>query len=365
MLTVKVPDWYLSEPGAIDKTGELVSRCGRHVTVIAGRTAWEIVGPACSTSLAAWRCDQTVLFLEGYPSVAAVRRLAEGALKAGAEVVLAVGGGKVCDAAKAVGNVIGVPIVAVPTVAATCAAWAARSILYTEEGAFDHTRWNERCPVTVIADTDVLMSAPRRYLGAGILDTLAKWYEFSPMFESDTGDVVANRKVTISKLAFDLLKRRGPDVFSGHDVSGEAQRAVIDAILFLAGDTGSFSTGTKARRGFAHSFYFTSTKVASTRSLLHGEKVAFGLLVQSVLQGRQDLVDAHLDELATYHTDYTLEEWGLDEAAIERIARATYEDWPDVRVLPFVPDAGSVVSAMLQANALVKERRKEVVVHGA
>lgn len=86
-------------------------------------------------------------------------------------------GGKVLDLSKAVGGKLGIPVVAVPTIAATCASWAAVSILYDDLGRFSGYIPNKRSPSLVLADTRVLATAPKRYLASGIGDTIVKWYE--------------------------------------------------------------------------------------------------------------------------------------------------------------------------------------------
>lgn len=50
--------------------------------------------------------------------------------------VVGIGGGKVLDAAKLVAERAQVPVVTIPTSAATCAAWTALSNVYDDTGAF-------------------------------------------------------------------------------------------------------------------------------------------------------------------------------------------------------------------------------------
>ncbi len=56
----------------------------------------------------------------------------------------------------------------------------------------------------VIVDTDIIAAAPERYLKAGIVDTLAKWYE--PDFSGSFSGEIAKKG---SKLAFDELVQHG------------------------------------------------------------------------------------------------------------------------------------------------------------
>ena len=371
MITIKAPERYRAHPGALAELGEEVARYGRHVLVITGANAsWHAVADELARSLEAWHVAFTRAALAGYPSVAEVRALDARAADEGADVIVGVGGGRALDAAKAVANECGLPIVTVPTVAATCAAWAARSILYTPEGTFDRIRWNRRGPVAVVADTDVLLAAPRRYLASGILDTLAKWYEFAPLLADDVTSVSADYTVAISKAAFDLLQAHGRTVYGGGGTAAERQ-AVVDAVLFLAGTSGS-AAGGAALRGFAHPVYFASTFYPAARRFLHGEKVAFGLAAQFVLQGRDDLLAHHLDDLAAYRAAYALDDWGVASEATAQVAaelaHRVYTGWPQVPAMPFVASEEAVASAVRRADAAIRAHRapgdREEIDHG-
>ncbi len=65
-----------------------------------------------------------------------IAALAENPAVAAADMIFAVGGGKALDTGKAYGEESGKPVFTFPTIASTCAATTAVSILYHADGTF-------------------------------------------------------------------------------------------------------------------------------------------------------------------------------------------------------------------------------------
>ena len=74
---------------------------------------------------------------EGYPTKVQVEDFANLARKEERGVIVGIGGGKIMDLSKAVANQAGLPVLLIPRIAATCAAFSPLSVLYTEEGKYD------------------------------------------------------------------------------------------------------------------------------------------------------------------------------------------------------------------------------------
>lgn len=284
MITVKTPYEYISLPGIAQDAGRYIKPVGNAALVIGSKTALSAVGKAFFDSLEKQAIRYQVKEFQGYPTYAAIDEAAELGREFGADVIVGIGGGKVLDTAKAAGQKTKTPVVAVPTIAATCAAWAALSIIYDEEGSFAGALSLESSPQLVLLDLDVLAQAPVRYLNAGIADTIAKWYESAPNLKK-TDDLHLRLGIKTAELALETIETKVPRVKEElqNRIVTKDFSDIIDSIVMLAGLVGS-TRSDSFFGGFAHPFYNSITRIPETRRRLHGEKVAFGLLTQAVIE---------------------------------------------------------------------------------
>lgn len=361
MIQIKAPDYYISEPGAVNRLKELVERVSGKThfkaLIIWSKTAKEKTVDSIERQFNDSGIEYSEVLFSGFPTEIKAGEYAAAAIGQNADVIIAAGGGKVMDVAKAASTISGIPVITVPTIAATCAAWAAVSILYLDSGDYDKAYWNPASPRAVIADTEIIASAPVRYLKAGIVDTLAKWYE--PIYEG-SNTFTTELSVFTAKQAYEYLKQNGADVVGNAEnhIIDEKTVRVIDCIIYLAGVVGSF-VGGQAFSGMAHPFYHSSRRIASTHHKLHGEIVAFGLVLQAVLENRsQDEIKEREEILSSFDNLYSLDEIGLNEESdIRIIAKRILEEFPNTEA--FRASEDSITEAFYAADRIVKKYRSE------
>jgi glycerol dehydrogenase len=241
------------------------------------------------------------------------------------DVVVAVGGGKAIDTAKlaAEGHC---RVVAVPTTAATCAAWTALSVVYNPDGTYHSGVALSRCPELVAADLDVLADAPARLLANGVMDASAKHFETRLMAEAGRP---ANRwGVSIATETYlDDLRAYAKPAYE--DVrAGTVTPVVEDAIetsLAAPGLTAGLLSDS-SYLGFPHVFCYTLLEYGSViQRSYHGERVAYGIVVLQRILGDDAAADP--DELAAWYgsldAPLALRELGVGGGAdaIDDIAR--------------------------------------------
>ncbi|MDR2864064.1 MAG: histidinol-phosphate transaminase [Spirochaetaceae bacterium] len=294
MINIVTPKQYVNEPGALAKAGDLVTPLAKRVFIIGSSTALSRALPALSASLDAANVAFATLEYTGYPTHDKAKDIARQAAEFKAEAIMGVGGGRIMDLAKASGGYATLPVVTVPTIAATCACWAAVSVMYSAEGIMTDALYNENSPELIIADTDIISRAPLRYLRSGIGDTLAKWYESYPNLKTNN-DFYVRLVTQYGAFSRDILETLGLKVV--RDLENGAHNTaeiieVIDCIFVLAGLCGMVR-GLADTQGIAHPFYNACSALPPLREKLHGEKVAFALLVQAALEDRESREIAH------------------------------------------------------------------------
>ncbi|TVR94865.1 MAG: iron-containing alcohol dehydrogenase [Trueperaceae bacterium] len=224
----------------------------------------------------------------GIVTLAAIERLAAAVHAGGHDVVIGVGGGRVLDAAKGAADRAAVPFVAVPTSPATCAAATALCVLYDEAGVWSGPLFVRHCPSVVVLDWTVLAATPDRLLAAGVLDALCKVEEvrLAARAAPDRDPFLDAALALCDTLA------RAVDPAVGALPSGlpstPAERAALaEAVIVLPALIAGLA-GEGNKLAAAHAVHNALTLLPGHHDSLHGELVAFGVLVQLALTGASD-----------------------------------------------------------------------------
>ncbi len=291
-------------------------------------------------------------------------RLIQAASAHQADLIIGIGGGKCLDTAKLVAHRCQLPIVTIPTTAATCAAWTALSNIYTESGAFLSDVSLAKCPDLLILDYGIVATAPPRTLVAGIGDAIAKWYEAS-VSSGHSSQTLLIAAVQQARVLRDILFQKSAAAIA--NPGGADWQEVVDATVLLAGVIGGLG-GAQCRTVAAHAVHNGLTHLPGSHHALHGEKVAYGILVQlrlqEMLQGDRLAATARA-QLLDFYTEIglpkTLADLGLSEITLSQLDRAaTIACQPDsdLHRLPFAVVPEQLVAAMVSTT--ITERMAEV-----
>lgn len=215
------------------------------------------------------------------------------------DVVVGIGGGRIMDQAKLAAHRQNIDCILVPTSPATDAPCTSVAVIdgeYIECG----------CPKKVLVDESVLSQVPLRFFISGIGDALSTYYE-AKHYKVPVSVEVLCRSCKDTILNYGMQAKN--DVEEG--LMSEALSRCYEAILYMSGISFANSGGSGA-----HALSYGFSK--KCQKSLHGELVAFSLLVQLFLEN-----DENIHELREfYHAiglPCHLKEIGLDDISDEEL----------------------------------------------
>ncbi|MEO0352628.1 MAG: iron-containing alcohol dehydrogenase family protein [Cyanobacteria bacterium P01_A01_bin.15] len=357
------PSQVVRGSGILSQCGALIARLGQRPLLVGGdrtlRTATPFLEPmldSLSVAKASYRTDCCE------PALTQLHQALQGHR---ADVIVGVGGGKALDAAKLLAHQAQLPIVTVPTSAATCAAWTALSNVYSERGAFRYDVGLPTCPELLLLDYDLVATAPQRTLVAGIGDAIAKWYEAS-VSSGHSSQTLIIGAVQQARVLRDILFQKSATALK--NPGGDDWREVVDASVLMAGVIGGMG-GAQCRTVAAHAIHNGLTQIPASHGMLHGEKVAYGILVQLRLEEMESgstLAATARQQLLAFYTQIglpmTLGDLGLGDMSLtdlHQAAKFACQPNSDIHHLPFEVSPQQVMAAMVSTTAPCRRPQTE------
>lgn len=201
-----------------------------------------------------------------------------------ADVLLAIGGGRVADTAKITAERMEAELIVIPTLVSNCAPFTPVIVAYYPDHTICKIDYAKKGAYMTIVDTRFLLATPVDYFIAGIADTLAKYYEMEAIVRT----MAEEDKTALVRLGFQSAKlikelliadaiQAVTDLEAGRLTPAFAR--ITDAIIALAGEVGGFAVEFGRTSG-AHALHDGLSYLSETHSVLHGNKVAYCIWVQ-------------------------------------------------------------------------------------
>lgn len=284
-----------------------------------------------------------------------IRKWAAYAGQIQADMIFGMGGGKALDTAKGAAQEAGLPVFTFPTIAATCAATTALSVVYREDGSFDSFSFFDRPARHCFIDLHIIAQAPAHYLQAGMGDTIGKFFEchFSARGDKLLHSSALGRE--ISNMCYGPLLEYGVQALKDckkHQVTVSLEQAVLANIV----STGlvSLMVLDDYNCAIAHSVYYGLVLLPGFEEhYLHGNVVAYGVLVQLAVDGDLEeavRLKAFLKEL---EIPTTLKEMQvpLEREYLKEVLQETVTG-PDMEHIPYEVTEEMIYGAMEAVEAL-------------
>jgi glycerol dehydrogenase len=332
--------------------------------ILAGRSAIALLSEVWKASLDDAGIAYSVMHFAGECTSAEIERAKQVARQVGAGVIVGAGGGKVLDTARAVAADLMLPVVNCPTIASSDAPCSALSVVYTEEGLVQEYRIYRRNPDLVLVDTDVIAKSPARTLVAGMGDALATWFEAKVCADGHVknmrGGASTQSALALAELCYKTLLADGVGALHAlrtREVTPSLER-LVEANTLLSG-LGFESSGLAA----AHAVHNGLTTAEGTHDFMHGEKVAFGVLVQLMMESQpRPVVEQVLGFSCSVGLPITFAGIGLgadpSKELLEQIALRSTAPGETIHNEPFEVNPAMVVEALRAANAAGMEWKR-------
>lgn len=319
---IRFPGRYLQGPGCLARLGQEAAVFAPRALVLIDAGTFGFFEAPVRAALQGHLQGHCVLRHGGECSEAEIARVAGQAREAQAGVMIGVGGGKALDTAKAAADDLKLPLIVVPTIAASDAPCSALAVIYRDDGSVACDRFFPRNPDLVLVDTSVIASAPARYLSAGMGDALATWYEAESCRRSGAGNCLGMPGMdlahVIARTCRDTLFEFGVAALAECDARspGPALERVVEANILLSG-VGFESGGVAA----AHAIHHGLCELDEVHAYLHGEKVAIGVLAGLRLHGDEAAFERARAFCEAVRLPTRLAHLGIEEASEEKLLR--------------------------------------------
>lgn len=322
------PHRYYQGPDAINVLGEILQPFGRTPLVVIDSGVLEMLGERLSGIMSGAGLTAIIRTFGGditYEGIGNLVVSLDGALPG---IVVGIGGGKSLDAAKAAAKVLAIPIATVPTIASNDSPTSSVMVMYDDNQAMVAVDRLSRSPEAVVVDTALIAAAPARFLRAGIGDAISKKFEAEGCMAgsgiTSFGTRPSHTAIAIAGCCYQTIRTHAVAAMKSaelHEVS-DAFEAVVEATVLMSGlgfENGGLS--------LAHSLTRGLVKARGAKHAIHGEQVAWSLLIQLAAEERED---DEIKELMDFYRKIALpvqlSDLGMENAnhqEIEKIAELT------------------------------------------
>lgn len=333
---------------------------GTKPLLLAGETVYKIVGKRFEQYLQESGYDVTRVQFNGESSTNEVNRVTEIGKENNVTVVYGLGGGKTVDTAKAIADNLNLPVVIMPTLASNDAPCSRLSVIYTDDGGFDHYRFYNQNPNLVLVDTQVIANGPVRMLISGIADALATNVEAQAVAQAYSDTMLGEKQTLVGNA---IAQKCEETLFNySHLAVADAEAHVVTPAFSNIVEANTLMSGLGFESGGlsgAHAIHDGLTILEETHDLTHGEKVAYGTLTQLMLEGAdQERYNKYFQFILSLGLPTTLADLHLENVTDEELlnaGKAACSEQDTMDRLPFKVTPDDVAQALRAVDAYTKQ----------
>lgn len=348
--SVYFPAYSIGED-VYDLIGPVCRPYGAQAVIIGGRTAMEKALPLLLPAIKAAGIAVTGRLWYGGEAVYAYSEaLAKDPATQAADMVFAVGGGKALDTAKVAASYAGKPVFTFPTLASNCAPSTKVCVMYHADHTLDELYHLERPPLHTFIHSGIIAASPPQYFWAGIGDALSKEVETRFASRNDSLDHSNGVGIATGGCCTWPLLTHGAAAYQACR-AGRADAALEHVALLIIISTGLVSNMIHHdyNTALAHAFYYALAGLErpGKQPRLHGELVAYGTLLQLLVDGQEDNFRQAYALASSIGLPVCLADLEIEQAELPLILRRTVSA-KDLEYVPYPISEEMVHQAMME-----------------
>lgn len=266
--------------GVIDQVPDLCKTLlfGHEGLVITGKSTGEAAGDRVKDLCTdAGFCMSSVFV--GNTTEENIRTSIDAVKKADAKFILSVGGGSKIDIGKVVSKETGIPFISIPTSVSHDGICSDRASLKCETG---NNSIQAVPPIALVADTEIIVKAPYRFLASGCADVLSN---FSSLNDWDFARKIkdapfSSSAFALAKYAAESILQNAPNIKPGFEES--VWHVLKPAVA--SGTSMCVAGSSRPTSGSEHMFSHALDKLCPGKAM-HGEQCGVGTIMMLYLQG--------------------------------------------------------------------------------
>lgn len=325
---------------AYNEVPNVVRRFGKTAVVIGGKTAMEKALPRLTAALEGTNVELLGnVWYGGQCKHSNSKELAANPTVQAADMIFAMGGGRACDNAKEVADLLDKPLFTFPTLASNCAPVTAIAVYYKDDDSLDDYYFPTRCPIHCFIDTQVISESPDNYFWVGIGDAFSK----EPEVELGSRDLELSHtplmgralSTACNRPLFEYATQAMADKRAGKSTK-ELEQVVLDIIIstgFVSNMVNNLNATEDAyyfNSNYAHAFYNAYTGMGGNAAEhLHGEVVSYGVLGLLAFDNRPEDLKKFAAKYVELDLPITLAQIECPEEALDGITERaqTTNEW--------------------------------------
>ena len=224
--------------------------------------------------------------------------------KAPYDTLVAIGGGKVIDAAKYAAARLGMPLVAVATNLAHDGICGPTATLENDAGTGSY---GVPMPIGAVIDLDLVRQAPSRFVRSGIGEALSNFCALADweLSHRETGEQVDGLAAAMARTAAEAVMNQ-PGTIADEEFLG-----VLANALVLSGQAMAVTGTSRPTSGACHEINHAINELFPKQAAQHGEQCGVGAVFATYLREDRALADRMAEVLTRHELPVTPGDLGL------------------------------------------------------